>query len=69
MKILLATDGSEHSKLAAEELASRPFPTSTKLMIISVYKNPSLYMYAPLPMGGMDNYYQQAELTMKKVAH
>jgi nucleotide-binding universal stress UspA family protein len=68
MKILLATDGSEHSKLAAEEIANRIFPATSKLMIVSVYENPSLTMYAPLPMGGMDNYYQQATLTMKKVA-
>jgi hypothetical protein len=25
-------------------------------------------MYAPLPMGGMENYYQGAEFTAKKVA-
>ena len=68
MKILLATDGSEHSKLAVEEIANRIFPASSKLLIVSVFENPSLNMYAPLPMGDMANYYEQAELTIRKIA-
>ncbi|MGY3053123.1 nucleotide-binding universal stress UspA family protein [Pedobacter sp. UYEF25] len=68
MKILLATDGSNHSMAAAEEIASRPFPTSSELRIISVFENPALYLFAPAPMGGMDRYYQEAEFTAKKMA-
>ena len=68
MKILLATDGSDHSMAAAEEIACRPFPTSSELRIISVFENPALYLYAPPPMGGMDRYYQEAEFTAKKMA-
>lgn len=68
MKILLATDGSQHSLAAAEEIANRPFLANTELKIISVFENPSIYAYAPLPQGGMDNYYQEMELTARKSA-
>lgn len=68
MKILLATDGSQHSKSVAEEIAQRPFPAGSELRIISVFESPSLYIYAPLSMGGMENYYQEVELTAKKAA-
>lgn len=69
MKILLATDGSEYSKAAAEEIASRPFPPHTELRIISVHESPSLYVYSPLSMGGMENYYKEVELAAKKAAN
>jgi nucleotide-binding universal stress UspA family protein len=68
MKILLATDGSDHSKYAATEIANRLFLPDTELRITSVFESPSLYMYAPLPMGGMQNYYQEIELTAEKAA-
>lgn len=38
MKILLATDGSAHSKAAIEEVARRPFPLNTKVRIVSAYE-------------------------------
>ena len=41
MKILLAIDGSEHSKLTVEELASRSFPPKTQVRIVTVYTKPS----------------------------
>ena len=36
MKILLATDGSAHSKAAVKEVGNRPFPPKTSIHIISV---------------------------------
>jgi hypothetical protein len=36
MKILLATDGSAHSKAAVTEVANRPFALNTEVRIISV---------------------------------
>ena len=36
MKILLATDGSEYSLLAARSLAERPWPVGTAIRVISV---------------------------------
>jgi nucleotide-binding universal stress UspA family protein len=68
MKILLATDGSEHSKAATLEIANRLFSPNTELRIISVFESTSLYMYAPLPMGGLDDYYHEAESTARKIA-
>ncbi len=68
MKILLATDGSEFSKAATDEIASRPFPPNTELRIISIYESPSLYRYSPLPMGDLENYYREAALTEKEAA-
>lgn len=68
MKILLATDGSKYSKAAAEEIAGRSFSKLTELRIISVFESPSLYMYAPMPMGGLANYYQETELIAQKAA-
>lgn len=68
MKILLATDGSDYSMDAVKEIASRPFPPSSELRIISVYENPALYLYAPPPMGGMERYYEEAEFSAEKIA-
>ncbi len=36
MKILLATDGSEYSQLAARSIAERPWPAGTELRVFSV---------------------------------
>ncbi|OYX94424.1 MAG: hypothetical protein B7Y76_10705, partial [Sphingobacteriia bacterium 35-40-5] len=63
-----ATDGSQHSKSVAEEIAHRPFPAGSELRIISVFESPALYIYAPFSMGGMENFYQEVELTAKKAA-
>jgi len=38
MKILLAIDGSAHSKAAIEEVARRLFPVNTKVRIVSAYE-------------------------------
>jgi len=53
MKILLATDGSDHSKAAIEELARMPFPAGTKVRIVSAFENTPLITSAPAPMGGL----------------
>jgi hypothetical protein len=53
MKILLAKDGSDHSKAATSEIASKLFTPHTDLRIISVFESHSLYMYAPLPRGNI----------------
>ena len=38
LKILLATDGSANSKAAVEDVARRPFPSNTKVRIVSAYE-------------------------------
>lgn len=36
MRILLATDGSEYSEAAADELAGRPFPKGSEIRILGL---------------------------------
>jgi nucleotide-binding universal stress UspA family protein len=56
MKILLATDGSAHSKKMVAEFAGRTFAPGTKVRIISVYDR-SLYMMNTDPiMGPLSEY-------------
>jgi nucleotide-binding universal stress UspA family protein len=67
MKILLATDGSEHSKKMVAEFAERTFAPNTKVRIISAYDR-SLYMMNTDPIMGplseynaiADNYSQRS---------
>ena len=67
MKILLATDGSEHSKAMVKNFASRTFAPNTKVRIISVYER-SYYMLNTAPMGVMNEYYDSAEKYSQKLA-
>ena len=55
MKILLATDGSAHSKASVEEIANRTFPANTKVRIVSAYEKSSLTMKME-PMGALREY-------------
>ncbi|MEQ9442801.1 MAG: universal stress protein [Cyclobacteriaceae bacterium] len=68
MKIILATDGSDHSRAATEEIANRPFPDNTEVRIISAFASPIPYMYTPLPTGGMGDYYEEAKSIAQKAA-
>ena len=52
MKILLATDGSTYSEAAVDELASRPVPVNSQVLVISVVELPS-FPWA-FPGGGVD---------------
>ena len=56
MKILLATDGSKHSKAMVKKFAERTFASTTKVQIISVYHGSS-YMLNTAPMGALSAYY------------
>ncbi len=60
MKILLATDRSIHSNAAIEEVANRPFPTGTQVLVLSVYENTSVIVSEPAPMGGLAGDYEEA---------
>ena len=60
MKILLATDGSEHSNAAVEEIANRPFPEGTQVLIISAYENTSFIVSESAVMGGLAGGYEEA---------
>ena len=62
MRIMLATDGSAYSEAAVDELASRPVPTDSKVLVISVVELPS-FPWA-FPGGGVD-FDQQMQQTAR----
>ena len=68
MKILLATDGSEHSNAAVEEVGGRSFPPNTEVHIVSVFENTFLYVSEPAPMGGLAGSYEEVDVIARKLA-
>ena len=69
MKIVLAIDGSDFSKVAIDELAGMPLPSKTEVCIINVFENPMLAAPGALPLGGtLGNYYEEAVSNAKKAA-
>jgi nucleotide-binding universal stress UspA family protein len=68
MKILLATDGSEYSNNAAEELAARPLPPDADVHIISVFQSNALITSVPAPMGGLAGVSEEADAVARKLA-
>ena len=67
MRILLATDGSEQSKAAVMEVASRPFPIGTTVRIVSAYERTPLITRLE-PMGVMEETYAKADHYALKAA-
>ena len=67
MRILLATDGSAHSKVTVEEISNRLLPSNTKIRIVSAYQKTLLIT----PMGTMgvsQDYYAEADHHALKTA-
>ena len=67
MKIILATDGSSHSKEMVKQFAGRTFAPNTKVRIICAYEK-SYYMLNTAPMGAMTAYYDTADKYSQKKA-
>ncbi|MEO7530111.1 MAG: universal stress protein [Sediminibacterium sp.] len=67
MKILLATDGSAHSKAMVKKFAERAFSPNTKVRIISAYDGSS-YSMNIAPMGVMTEYYANIDKFVKQSA-
>ena len=67
MKILLATDGSIHSKAAVSEIARRPFPPNTKVRIVSAYERTPLVTKLE-PFGVSEEFYANADHHALKAA-
>ena len=65
MKIILAIDGSEHSKLTVEEIAGRPFPPKTEVRIVTVYTKPSKIIFAEDGMMSEDYYPEINRIALK----
>lgn len=68
MKILLATDGSEYSKAAVEEIAGSTLSPGTEVYIISAFRGSSIIMPIPAPGGGLGGYYEDVILVARKTA-
>jgi nucleotide-binding universal stress UspA family protein len=68
MKILLATDGSDFSKAATEQLAEQLLPSGAEVRIISVYQNNPLITMVPAEMGGIAGGWNEAGAIAKKLA-
>lgn len=66
MKILLATDGSAHSKAMVKQFAGRTFAPNTKVRIISAYEKS--YMTYASPMGAVGEYNTEADKILQKSA-
>jgi nucleotide-binding universal stress UspA family protein len=66
MKILLATDGSECSKVAVNSVAERPWPEGSEVKIISVMEIPYLPTTEAWVLPG--NYYDELEGASKAQA-
>lgn len=68
MRILLATDGSDYSKIAVRELKNWILPPNTEVHIISAFENPVLIMSAPLATNSLAPTYGDAEIMVQKFA-
>jgi nucleotide-binding universal stress UspA family protein len=66
MKILLATDGSDCSKIAVNSVAERPWPEGSEMKIISVMEIPYLPTTEAWVLPG--NYYDELEEASKAQA-
>src|SRR6266508_1517917 len=52
MRILVATDGSEYSEAAVDEIAQRPFPKGSQVRVLSVFEVPAFPI--AVPWAGVD---------------
>lgn len=59
-KILLATDGSDGSLLAARSIANRPWPTGTEIRIMSVVEPKTSLFHVPFPPGAEEQLRRKA---------
>ena len=60
MRILLATDGSEYSEAAVDEIAHWNYPADSEVLVVSVFEAP--YFPTTYPLGGVDmKFYDQIE--------
>ena len=66
MKILLATDGSAHSKAMVKKFAGRIFAPGTKVRIITAYE--MAYILNASPMGVLSEYNTAADKYLLKSA-
>jgi nucleotide-binding universal stress UspA family protein len=67
MRILLATDGSEYSEAAVDEIAQRPFPKGSEVRVLSVFELPDFPITVPWAGVDFDDEVQkQAQVRARK---
>jgi nucleotide-binding universal stress UspA family protein len=67
MKIVLAIDGSDFSKVAVNGLAKLPLPNDSKVSIVNVYELPAISTpELTLATGSLDTLYQESISNAKK---
>ena len=68
MRILLATDGSEHSEAAVDEIAERPFPKGSEVRVLSVFELPTFPITVPWAGVDFDDEIQKQAQTQARKA-
>jgi nucleotide-binding universal stress UspA family protein len=68
MKILLAIDGSDFSKVAVQELAKLPLPPYSEVCVLNVYEHPTVWAPELLTVARASPYYQEAISDVEKLA-
>jgi nucleotide-binding universal stress UspA family protein len=69
MKIVLAIDGSNYSKVAISQLGAMPLPIETEVCIVNIYEHPTIIGLEPIPMGVIPSaYYEEIISNTKKSA-
>lgn len=67
MRILLATDGSEYSEAAADEIAQRPFPKGSEVRVLSAFEIPNFPIVVPWAGVDFDDaVYKQSQAQARK---
>ena len=69
MKIILAIDGSEHSKMTVEEIAGRSFPPKTEVRVVTAYIKPSRMVAAEAVMVSEDYYPEINRIALKSTTN
>ena len=68
MKILLATDGSEFSEAAVDEIAQRPFPKGSEVRVLAVFELPTFPITVPWAGVDFDDEVQKQAQTQARKA-
>jgi len=68
MKIVLAIDGSDFSKVAVKELAKLPLPNNSEVSIINVYEHPAISTPALITStSSINSYYKEFLSTAENI--
>lgn len=70
MKVVLAIDGSDFSKIAIKALTKMPLPNNTEICVINVYEYPVMMTSGLLTLeGSIGNFYQELITSAEKLGN